>query len=231
MARGPSKKNLPVPADFMQHAATTAIYKLSKLYGTRHETIVRWIAECGVARLVSMGNPFCPMPADFRENARTMHRTALMRRYSVGIAKVERWLAECAMAPAKASLPSPYKLEMPGNFSTMSRRMTQAELMGSYGVSRNVIRRWLTEAGAAAKTAPRGYSHPGGLPHTSSVPPRPDTPAARAQMFLQRFGPVFHASIVNPKAPDWVVFGRRVSEADLLATAYRKGFRAEAMAA
>jgi hypothetical protein len=80
---------------------------------------------------------------------------------------------------------------------------------------------------------PARYVRNPGLAQQFKIPTRDATLAASAQLYLQRFFPVFRARTVNPSAPSdmWIIAGKRASEEDLVRTAVRKGFQLQAMAA
>jgi hypothetical protein len=137
----------------------------------------------------------------------------------------------------------------PASFAKIGPTMNLKEAARHYGAAIQTVKAWHSALGTipaarkpgrppkriAAPRPPKVYRAFFKPSHTpmAPAPQRDGTPAGSAQLYLQRFGPVFRATTINPNAaPDqWVLFGRRVSEADLIATAYRKGFRAEAMAA
>lgn len=62
------------------------------------------------------------------------------------------------------------------------------------------------------------------------APERASTLASCAQLHLQRYFPVYRAKIQFRNAPDdaWIVAGRRISEAEMIQIAQRKGFEVAA---
>lgn len=64
-------------------------------------------------------------------------------------------------------------------------------------------------------------------PQENALPKRDDTVTGRAVLHLQRKGPVFRARTIDPSADidTWIVNGRRVSEAEMIALAERRGFQ------
>lgn len=127
---------------------------------------------------------------------------------------------------------------IPKDFAEVAPMLTARQAATHYKASLTTIRNWF-RAHDLRPVKPKRVVVKFHAPKRVkvSVPRRFDLPqlngtiAASAQLFLQHYGPVFRASVLNPNATGWIMFGRRVSEEDLIATAYRKGFRPEAMAA
>lgn len=156
---------------------------------------------------------------------------------------IGRTAAEYARRRFKlASLYQAKKRGLPANFHEIAPTITMAEAERRWNAAPQTVKDWykvnnITPAkrsyggkSAQPNSAQRSFFRPTHSPMTP-LPQRDGSEAGRAQLFLQRYGPVLRASTITPNATGWIMFGRRVSESDLLATAYRKGFRAEAMAA
>jgi hypothetical protein len=151
-----------------------------------------------------------------------------------------------------AVLPTVERLA-PDDLPEMVRTHTQAQLAKHYHAARITVRRWLTEANLAPVKrvyAKRdvGVTRPNRqrqhcyvaskaaskfilFARPAITPGRDDSEAGCAQLFLQRYGAVYRASIIDPNATGWIMYGRRVSEQELIAAAARKGFQPRAMAA
>jgi hypothetical protein len=72
----------------------------------------------------------------------------------------------------------------------------------------------------------RKFIKPMGAPVAWRLPEREASLYSRAQLHLQKYGPCFRAKIIDPRAAndEWMVCGRRVTQAEMLSIAARKGF-------
>jgi hypothetical protein len=125
----------------------------------------------------------------------------------------------------------------PADFHVYAESQTIAAGAARWKAANKTVRGWYAQTGLKpaarvysnkrrerkAQSAGKPYYFMGGVT-ALPVPLRGDTVAASAQLHLQHYGPVFKASTIKPHADGWIVFGRHVSEADLIAIAQRKGF-------
>ena len=136
----------------------------------------------------------------------------------------------------------------PTDFVGLAPTLTVKALAMHYGASPQTVRGWLDllelepakrvyakkeKPAKPATIKPVRYVRNPGLVQQFKIPTRDATLAASAQLYLQRYFPVFRASTIDPSAPNglWIIAGRRASEEDLVRTAVRKGFQLQAMAA
>lgn len=173
--------------------------ELARLLGMSRSAVVgaRWRYGVPATR-----SPFDrrPIPQDFREVAPTMTVEEASRRYGAAPSTVKRWHKECGTVGIRRF----GRPAMPKGPS--ERRLRAARPTG-------------------VKRGPRVRDH---RLFSVAVPAREGSIAARAQLHLQRFGPCFRARTIDPQAANdqWIYMGRRMSEAELLAIAQRKGMAA-----
>jgi hypothetical protein len=191
---------------------------------------------------VKQGNtPWNPTPAMVEElralAAAGTGDIEIAAHFGVQYSTIEYWRRRC-------KIPNGYirpRKPVPSDFAQIAPTLTKVSCAKHYGVAGPTARRWYRETGikaalrdftaddrdiARSPVKRRVWRISSGLRH-SKLTPRDCTIAASAQLFLQRFGPVVRASVINPNASGWLMFGRKVSEDDLIAAAYRKGFREE----
>jgi len=131
----------------------------------------------------------------------------------------------------------------PSDFGDIGPTLTVEQAAKHYKASPTTIRKWHREFDSKPAIVARVYEKKVREPKATKapkprsvaarqtirafrVPERQVTLAASAQLFLQRYGPVIRARTIDPAAANdqWIVNGRRLSEAEMLAAAERKGF-------
>jgi hypothetical protein len=132
---------------------------------------------------------------------------------------------------------------VPDDFRTLGPTLSIKGASRHYGVVRETVRRWHRECGTSAlavnpianmgenrRIGPPKYARNFSILPVQRLPGRACTTAASAQLTIQRRMPCFHARTLNPKAPadQWIVGGRRMSEAEMISMAERYQARAAA---
>jgi len=152
-----------------------------------------------------------------------------------------------AAARIRFSIPAGRKLAKregpPPEFEQVAESLCIEEARHRFRAGREVIRSWYAMFGLK----PRVRIYPNGStvgnrtpkpkrkpvkpfalfgPRPGATPARDDSLVGRAVAHLQRRGPVFRARTIDRLAPIdvWVVNGRRLPEADMIALAERHGF-------
>lgn len=123
---GDDPRQLRLPDDFADRAASMGKTALCRHYGVSDWTIDRWARAAGVkfitgarVRMVQLRPP----PDDFAMLAPTMSKNALRRHYGCWIKCLERWIRETGITPGvhtpKPKLPRYYRVPGQSNVTTL----------------------------------------------------------------------------------------------------------------
>jgi hypothetical protein len=164
-----------------------------------------------------------PCPDDFAAHAGHETSLQLEERYGCGRESIKRWRRETGIKPP--SVTNTDRAERaPTDFATIAPTLNVAEAARYFGRAEAVVRRWARESGATFKVYNPKRSLVGsgwiGWGHHKPAPAIEPTvdDASLAQRFLQRTSAVFR------KGDAWHVWGRRMTQAEMLAFARAKGW-------
>lgn len=221
------KQSRPIPEDFAEQAKVMSRLKLSKHYGTRPATIVRWASEAGIPPRTSAGCKLRPVPADFAHFSVIEGFDKLVARYGCSSGTITRWRRETGTVrdPVLAR-------PAPEGFHLFAPNHTVAEMRVRYGRGPDTIRRWCRECGveprkpatapgrATLNFSPQNHAH------------RDTTRAGLAADFLRHLGPVFRCNPDGHAKADgshWNRGGRTIlTDAEIIERAERNGWRPDA---
>lgn len=206
-----------IPEDFRERAISGRIRDVIAHFQIGHSTFYRWAEAVGILDEIRTRQTIQPrreMPADFADHAHEGNADLKKRYPEIGKDAFARFRKELGIAAGRTSTAE----RPPAGFRRAVAEMYVAQACRHYERDESVIRRWARETGAIFKVW-RGYVNTKPAPLTDH---RPATVASSAQLFLQRIGPVYR------QGGDFSVFGRRMSETEMISKAEAKGFRADA---
>lgn len=240
----------PVPDTFADDARVMTRLQLRLKYVAGYSTIDRWVAEVGQVVRPRLK----PVPADLTaEVAAVLSTEVIAQRYDVHVTVARRWVQELGLNKCQRfDLPANIAEIMAENTVRSG-----AKVLGVHeGTLRRLLRRdrpdlhklalrnaavMLAERNAAMKRvahdvlrqepakprklmprAPSGQRQP--VPCQST----PKTRADMAMRWLQRFGPCYPMSVHLKALDDYMILGRRMSAAAVIAEAERRGWQPDA---
>lgn len=190
-----------------------------------------WIPKPGTTR-----GDTSHVPDDFADRWQTTSLEALADHYGRGIATVRQWAALHGLSrPRGSHLPSNRPNPLPANFAQMQAGYTIQQLMAHYRVGRDVMRRWMKEAGIKRDRFQQPLRMVKPNAYATAPVDRPHRDASRAGMaasFMQRQGwIVYRCDDMGRQladGPKWRCGTVTITDADLIARAERKGWDADA---
>lgn len=133
------------------------------------------------------------IPDDFAEmRAKLGGCSRLQVHYSASSRTIQRWLKTSGLPHIQVA--PPYRgTPIPDDFRLQAPNMTRSQLMGHYGVTEGVVRRWEKKTGVKPLVArTTGFRFP--KLNSDIPPPRRDTPQELAVEYLRRYMPVSRCS-------------------------------------
>jgi transposase-like protein len=202
-----------MPPDFPAYILAHKVKEARARFGIGSSTLRRWVIEAGlhaeIAARSKTGSPPRAVPVDFADHAAHESNEQLRERYRASTALVSRWRKLTGIAPDLR------RIQIPADFASRASRMSVAETARHYGVGEGTVKRWRDETGAKFKSwSGWKFNRPAPVAHHGA-----DDLAGRAQRHLQRIGPVFK------HRGGFSVFGRQMSDEEMIALARAKGFQ------
>lgn len=234
-----SRQLRPRPADFADRYREMGVPRLVEHYTAGRATVRRWVEEIGMQPPVRIkGKPARPCPPDFARYAGIETNDELMRRYDCKPSIIWRWRRETGIASKRPELKGPGPRPVPDNFRALAARLNREELRVRYGVSGNLIDRWLRECGlkplGRRQNALQVVASMGKRKVASAMvaPSGRDTSdAGRAAYFLQRRGPIYRCDAEGRfklGGSHWKWRGRAHTDGEIIAEARERGFDPDA---
>jgi len=187
-----------------------------------------WLAKPG-----SKPGDTSHIPDDFAERWHCSNQAALAAHYGRATATISLWVKRLGLVRTADSTAG-FNRPMPTDFIHVQNGLTIQELMLRYTVGRDIVRRWLSEAGIKRER----FQQPLRLikPNAYQTAPvdRPHRDASRAGMaaeFLRRFGPVARCDArgrFDPNGFHWRRGSTVLSAAEVIERAERNGWDADA---
>ncbi len=213
--------------------------ELEPVFGRCRKTIIKvvdrydlgpWIAKPG-----SRAGDIRHIPADFAERWQTNSLEALAEHYGRGITTVRLWASRLGLSrPRGAHLSASTANSMPSNFAQMQSGYTIQQLMAHYRVGRDIIRRWMKEAGIQRDRFQQPLRLIKPNAYATSPVDRPHRDSSRAGMaadFLRRFGPVARCDErgrFDPTGTHWRRGSTVLDAAEVIDRAERNGWQPDA---
>lgn len=204
----------PAPHDLADFLATHPRYEAITHYKVGKHTFMRWMRDGGFDIREKDDRP---VPPDFHVYGGRETIAKLKDRYGASSKTISRWRKESGI---KASVSRFGRLAPPDDFAAIAPTIHRSAAAQRWKVGDETLLRWARETGTSFKVW-TGWRGPKAAPMPDG---RADDLAGRAQRHLQRLMPVVKASIIEPKASGYLVAGRRMDEAGMIALAETKGF-------
>lgn len=186
---------------------------------------------------------FRPIPDDYAAHAAVETTRELGLRYNVASSTMARWNREIGRAPMMGGRPA---LSIPDDYAERARMTPQRALAEHYGVGRGTVQEWHKRAGVSRERkaaepkpkAPKALIAPAKLVTHHKVMKvevyRDFSVAGQAADFLRRLGPLWRCDAdgrQTVRGRYWRRGSAVLTDAEIIARAMQRGWRAESIAA